>query len=170
MDKLEIKIVLSYKIPEKGLTLNGILRGLQEDQNKLMRNMVKAIPAAMEKKTIKEHISRHPGRYYRHGKQSRKRKLITSFGPIHYRLAQLYERRTGSVFPPLIQKLSILSHKQYQREALEAAVGQCVRELAEGYGQWPCLKHRNFKFLMADGTKVKRQGPSGAPLDQAEMR
>jgi len=198
MDKLEIKIVLSYKIPEKGLTLNGILRGLQEDQNKLMRNMVKAILAAMEKKTIKEHISRHPGRYYRHGKQSRKRKLITSFGPIHYRLAQLYERRTGSVFPPLVQKLSILSHKQYQGEALEAAVGQaihlsyrmaekevrrikgcapsrstlhrCVRELAEGYGQWPCLKHRNFKFLMADGTKVKRQGPSGAPLDQAEMR
>ena len=38
MDKLEIKIVLSYKIPEKDLTINGILRGLQEDQNKLMRN------------------------------------------------------------------------------------------------------------------------------------
>jgi len=45
MDKLEIKIVLSYKIPEKGLTLNGILRGLQEDQNKLMcsfDNLIKA--------------------------------------------------------------------------------------------------------------------------------
>jgi len=26
MDELEIKIVLSYKVPENGLTLNGILR------------------------------------------------------------------------------------------------------------------------------------------------
>jgi hypothetical protein len=43
MDELEIKIVLSYKVPENGLTLNGILRGLQEDQNTLMRNMVQAI-------------------------------------------------------------------------------------------------------------------------------
>jgi len=70
------------------------------------------------------------------------------------------------VFPPLVKKLSILSHKQYQREALEAA----VKELAEHYGQWPSLKHRAFKFLMVDGTKVKRQGPRGQPLEKAEMR
>jgi len=198
MDKLEIKIALSYKIPEKDLTINGILRGLQEDQNKLMGNMVKAILAAMEKKTIKENISRHPGRYYRHGKQPRERKIITSFGPIYYRLAQLYDRRTGNVFSPLVKKLSILPYKQYQREALEAAVGQvihlsyrlgerevrrikgyapskstlhrCIKELAEDYGQWPCYRNRSFKFLMVDGTKVKRQGPRGAPLDKAEMR
>ena len=36
MDELEIKIVLRYKIPEKGLTLNGILQGLKQDQNTLM--------------------------------------------------------------------------------------------------------------------------------------
>ncbi len=59
MDKLEIKIILSYKVPENGLTINGILRGLQEDQNKLMRNMVKAILSALEKETIDGHISSH---------------------------------------------------------------------------------------------------------------
>jgi len=198
MDKLKIKVTFSYKIPEKGLTINEILRGLQEDQNTLMRNIVKSILAALEKKTIKEYISSHPDRYYRHGQQPRRRKFITSFGPIHYRLAQLYDRRTGSVFPPLVQKLSILPYKQYQREALEAAVGQvihlsyrlgekevrrikgcapgkstlhrCIKELAEDYGQWPCLKHRAFKFLMVDGTKVNRQGPRGQPLEKAEMR
>ncbi len=126
MDELKIKIALSYKVPENGLTINGILRGLQEDQNTLMRNMVKAILAAMEKKTIEEHISSHPDRYYRYGKQPRERKFITSFGPIHYRLAQLYDRQTASVFPPLVQKLAILPYKQYQREALEAAVGQVI--------------------------------------------
>jgi len=198
MDELEIKIVFAYKVPEKGLTLNGILRGLQEDQNKLMRNMVNAILAAMEKKTIKEYISSHPDRYFRHGKQPQERKLITSFGAIHYRLAQLYDRQTRRVFPPLVQKLSILPYKQYQREALEAAVGQvihlsyrlgekevrrikgyapgkstlhrCIKELADHFGQWPCYRHRSFKFLMVDGTKVKRQESRGQPLDKTKIR
>ena len=198
MDELEIKIALSYKVPENDLTLNGILRGLQEDQNTLMRKMAKAILAALEDKAIEEHISSHPARYYRYGRQPRARKLITSFGPVHYRLAQLYNRQTGNVFPPLVKTLAIRPYTQYQREALEAAVGQvihlsyrlgekevrritgyapgkstlhrCIKELAHDYGQWPCYKHRDFKFLMADGTKVKRQGPRGAPLEQAEMR
>jgi len=198
MDELEIKIALSYKVPKNDLTFNGILRGLQQDQNTLMKTIVRTILSALQERAMQEYISRHPDRYYRHGYQPRPRKLITSFGPIHYRLAQLLDRQTEKVFPPLVEKLSIHPYKQYQREALEAAVGQaihlsyrmaekevrrikgyapgrstlhrCVKELAESYGQWPCLKHRDFKFLMADGTKVKRQGPRGALLDQAEMR
>ena len=198
MDELEIKIALSYKVPENGLTLNGILRGLKEDQNTLMQSIVKTILSALEEKTVEEYKSAHPDRYYRHGRQPRARKFITSFGPIRYRLAQLYDRQTKNVFPPLVNVLSILPYKQYQREALEAAVGQvihlsyrlgekevrrimgyapgrstlhrCVKELAEGYGQWPCYKHRDFRFLMVDGTKIKRQGPRGQPLDKAEMR
>lgn len=198
MDELEIKIVLSYKVPENGLTLNGILRGLQEDQNTLMCTIAKAILAAQEEKAIEEYISSQPDTYYRYGRQGRERKFITSFGPIRYRLAQLYDRQTKKVFPPLVKKLSILSHKQYQREALEAVVGQVIhlsyrlgekevrrikgyapgkstvhrgiKELAEQYGQWPSLKQRAFTFLMVDGTKVKRQGPRGAPLEKADMR
>ncbi len=198
MDELEIKIAISYKVPENDLTFNGILRGLQEDQNTLMKTIVKTILSALEEKIIQEYISNHPDKYYRHGRQSRDRKFNTSFGPIHYRLAQLIDRRTQAVFSPLVKQLAILPYKQYQREALEAAVGQaihlsyrmaekevrrikgyapgrstlhrCVKELAEGYGQWPDYKHRDFKFLMADGTKVKRQGPRGALRDQAEMR
>jgi hypothetical protein len=189
MDELEIKIALSYKIPENNLTLNGILRGLQEDQNTLMRNIVKAILTAIEKKVIEEYISSHPNKYYRYGRQPRARKLITSFGPVHYKLAQLYDRQTERVFPPLVEGLSILPYKQYQREALEAAVGQaihlsfrmaekevrrikghapgrstlqrCVKELAEGYGQWPCYKNRDFKFLMVDGDESQAPGSEG---------
>jgi hypothetical protein len=163
-----------------------------------MKNIVRTILSALERRAIQEYISRHPDRYYRHGHQPRPRKFITSFGPIHFRLAQLLDRQTEKVFPPLAERLSILPYKQYQREALEAAVGQaihlsyrmaekevrrikgyapgrstlhrCVKELAEGYGQWYCYKHRDFKFLMVDGTKVKRQDPRGAPLDQADTR
>jgi len=50
MDELEIKIALSYKIPESDLTINGILRGLQEDQNTLMKTIVRAILSALEER------------------------------------------------------------------------------------------------------------------------
>jgi len=75
---------------------------------------------------MEEYISNHPDRYYRHGRQPRARKFITSFGQIRYRLAQLLDRQTNKIFPPLVQKLSILLYKQYQREALEVAVGQVI--------------------------------------------
>lgn len=48
MDELEIKIAISYKIPKNDLTLNGILRGLKEDQNMMMQNIVKTILNALE--------------------------------------------------------------------------------------------------------------------------
>jgi len=37
MGELEIKIALSYEVSKSDLTFNGILRGLQEDRNKLMK-------------------------------------------------------------------------------------------------------------------------------------
>lgn len=33
MDELEIKIVLKYKVPENGLTVNGLLKGLEENKS-----------------------------------------------------------------------------------------------------------------------------------------
>jgi len=36
MDDLEIKIAISYETPKNDLTLNGILRGLKEDQSMMM--------------------------------------------------------------------------------------------------------------------------------------
>lgn len=70
MDELEIKIVLSYKVPENALTLNRILRGLQEDENTLMRKIAKAILATSEKKVVEEYISSCPYKYYRYGRQT----------------------------------------------------------------------------------------------------
>lgn len=37
MDDLEIKIAITYKVPERGLTLTGLLRGLERDRDEIMR-------------------------------------------------------------------------------------------------------------------------------------
>lgn len=52
MGELEIKIIFSYKVPETDLTLNGILRGFEQDKNILMRSIIKAVLHALEEKTI----------------------------------------------------------------------------------------------------------------------
>lgn len=198
MDELEIKIVLSYKVPEKGLTLNGILRGLEQDKDIVMRSMVKTILFALEEKAIEEQILGDPGRYIRYGRRRRGRMFRTSFGPARYRLAQIYDKKRATVFCPLLRTLEVTPYKQYQEESVEAAVGQAihlsyrlaskevgrikgsapgkstlwrrVQELAETYGQWPSLKHRRFKFLMPDGTKVELQEGRGRSVGQRAMR
>jgi len=88
-----------------------------------MNHIIKAILEAFEDKAIDELKNSHPNRYVRNGRQSRGRKFITSFGPVRYKLAQVYDKRRGKIFCPLLRKLSVTPYKQYQREALEAAVG-----------------------------------------------
>ncbi|MFQ6093413.1 MAG: hypothetical protein ACE5OR_12215 [bacterium] len=36
MDELEISLVLRYSVPKNGLTINGILRGLEKDKDVLL--------------------------------------------------------------------------------------------------------------------------------------
>ncbi|MDH7511904.1 MAG: hypothetical protein QHH14_03035 [Clostridiales bacterium] len=198
MDELEIKIVLAYKVPEIGLTLNGILRGLEQDKDILMRSMVKAILHALEEKTVEEQIISEPGRYIRYGRRKIGRVFRTSFGTVRYRLGQIYDKKKKTVFCPLVRKLGVTRYKQYQEESLEAAVGQVihlsyrlaskevrrikgsapakstvyrrVQELTEKYGQWPSFQHRPFKFLMADGTKVELQEGRGLSVGQRPLR
>ena len=198
MDELEIKITLRFKIPENGLTLNGIFYGLGKDNPNLMNHLIKAILQAFEDKAIEELKAGHPGRYARNGRQNRARKFITSFGPVRYKMAQVFDKRGGKIFCPLLRRLEIIPYKQYQREALAAPVGQAihlsyrmaeketaritgsapskstihhyVQELAETCGRWPYYKTRPFRFLMVDGTKVNLQGTRGESLGKKNMR
>jgi transposase-like protein len=197
MDELKIKIVLRYSVPENGFTLNGLLRGLDQDKDLLMRCLVEVILSALEEKAIGECKASEPGRYFGNGRQPRARKFITSFGAVRYKLAQVYDKKRSSVFCPLMRKLAIAPYKQYQRESLEDAVGQVIhlsyrlaakevrrirgtaptrstlhrtiQELAEHYGQWPSFKNRAFKFLMVDGTKVELQ-ERGFSLGNKDIR
>jgi len=197
MDDLEITIALKYNVPEKGLTFNGLLRGLEKDRDTIMRSLLRAILEALENQAMVFYQEASPGRYIRNGRQSNPRKFLTSFGEVRYRLAQMMDRQTGAVFSPLAKRLAIIPYRQYQRESLEGVIGQAVhlsyrlaasetrrllghgpdkstlhrhlQELAEAHGAWPALKHRPFKFLMVDGTKVALQ-ERGRSLGYSELR
>jgi len=192
MDDLEIKIAITYKVPEKDLTLNGLLRGLERNRDEIMRTVLGTILAAVEEKTL-ENL---PGRFVRDGHQSRARTFKTSFGIVRYRMAQVRDE-SGAISRPLEERLQIVPYRQYQGEELEAAVGQAIhlsyrvaareterlkgqgpskstlwrrlQDLAETTGAWPPLHHRPFQFLMVDGTKVRLQD-KGHALGTAEMR
>jgi len=140
MDELEIKIVLSFKVPEYGLTLNGIFYGLDKDNPNFMNHLIKAILEAFEERAIEE----------LKGRQPRGRKFITSFGPVLYKLAQVYDKRRGTIFCPLLRKPSVTPYKQYRREALEAAVGQTI--------------HLSYRLASKEVARIKGYAPSKSTI------
>ena len=93
MDDLEVTIVLKYNVPEKGLTFNGLLRGLERDRDTIMRNVIRAILEALENQILAAYQEASPGRYIRNGRQPNLRKFLTSFGEVRYRLAQMTDRQ-----------------------------------------------------------------------------
>lgn len=192
MDNLEIKIAITYKVPKKGLSLNGLLRGLECDRDSIMRAVLETILAALEEDSLKT----LPEGWVRNGHQSRPRTFKTSFGPVRHRMAQVRDLK-GRIRHPLERRLRIVPYRQYQGQELEAAVGQAIhlsfrvaaretrrlkgagpskstlwrrlQDLAETAGAWPPLQARPFRFLMVDGTKVRLQN-RGHSLGKAEMR
>jgi len=192
MDDLAIKIAITYKVPKKGLTLNGLLRGLERDRDSIMRALLGTILSALEEDSLKA----LPGGYVKNGHQSRPRTFNTSFGLVRHRMAQVRDRK-GAIYHPLETRLRIVPYRQYQGQELEAAVGQAIhlsyrvaaretqrlkgqgpskstlwrrfQDLAETAGAWPPLGHRPFRFLMVDGTSVRLQD-RGYSLGKAEMR
>ena len=193
MDDLEIKIALAYRVPKNNLTLNGLLRGLDRDRDEIMRNLLVALLQALEEKA-KEDYARNG--CVCDGHQSHRRVVRTSFGEIRYRPARMRDRNRA-IFCPLATKLKVEPYRQYPGATLEAAVGQAIhlsyrlgaretrrilghgpskstlrrrlQNLAETEGAWPPMKHRPFKFLMVDGTKVRLQA-GGYALGTSELR
>jgi len=192
MDDLEIKIAITYKVPKRGLTLNSLLRGLESDRDSIMRAILATMLMALEEDSLRT----LPEGFVRNGHQSSPRTFKTSFGIVRHRMAQVRDLK-GAVRHPLETRLRIVPYRQYQGQELEAAVGQAIhlsfrvaaqetrrlkgagpskstlwrrlQDLAETAGAWPPLKHRPFRFLMADGTKVSLQD-RGRSLGKAEMR
>jgi hypothetical protein len=198
MTEIEIRMVLRFRVPEKGLTVNGILQGLEEQTPVILKAILKQIFKALEERAIMRLRKERPGRYILNGHQRSARKLITHFGPFHYRMAQMIDSQTGKTFVPLAQELDLTPYRQYQAEAMEAGVGLAIhlsyaqaskevirirgsgpsksttyrrfREISRAHGGWPVMKDIPYRFLMVDGTKVHLQGPRGIDLGTKEMR
>lgn len=192
MRELEINLVLTFRVPEDGLTVNGILQGLEEQAPVIFNTLLKSMFKALEERIIYKLRSEHPGRYVLNGHQPNARKLITHFGVFRYRMVQMIDRMRKKAIIPLAKELALAPYRQYQAEALEGGVGLAIhlsfaqasreimrirgqgptksttyrwfREIAHTQGRWPPMKEVPYRFLMVDGTKVHLQGPGGKDL------
>jgi hypothetical protein len=50
MTEMEINLTLRFRVPEKGLTVNGILQGLEEQTPTVLRAILEQILRALEEK------------------------------------------------------------------------------------------------------------------------
>ena len=198
MRELEITLVLTCRVPEDGLTVNGILQGLEEQTPVILSALLESMFKALEERIIKTLTMGNPGRYVLNGHQPNARKLVTHFGAFRYRMVQMIDKQTGKTFIPLAQELSLVPCKHYQAEALESGIGLAIHlsfarassevvrirgqgpsksttyrwfsDLSGSQSKWPCMTQIPFRFLMVDGTKVKLQGRRGKDLGHKEMR
>jgi len=196
--ELEINLVLNFRVPEDGLTVNGILLGLEEQTPVILNTLLQCIFKALEERIVQRLIREYPGRFVLNGHQPNARKLITHFGVFRYRMVQMIDRKRKKSIVPLAKALALVPYRQYQAEALMAGVGLAIhlsfarasreimrirgqgpststtyrwfREIAHTQGRWPPMKEVPYRFLMVDGTKVHLQGPGGKDLGYKEMR
>jgi hypothetical protein len=198
MTEMEIRLVLRFRVPENNLTVNGILRGLEEQTPVILKAILEQIFNALEERTVLRLSRETPGRYVLNGHQRNAKNLITHFGPFRYRMAQMIDTQTGKTLVPLARELDLKPYRQYQAEAMEAGVGLAIhlsfsqaskevmrirgsgpsksttyrwfREISQAHCKWPAMKEIPYRFLMVDGTKVHLQGPRGVDLGKKEMR
>lgn len=198
MGKITIDLRLVFEIPESGLTVNGLIGGLKEACSEIHGTILATLMKALEERLIEQMLQSHPGRYRRHGYQSKPRRLKCSLGVIPYRFAQLLDEQEGRILMPLAEALKIPPYDHYLEEALEPAIGLSVhvsyrrassevkriqgqavshttvhsrlQEFAQGHDPFGELKAKPFRFLIVEGTKVHLQGPWGEDLGQVEMR
>ncbi len=198
MGEITLDLRLVVRVPEKGLTINGLIAGLKEGAPQIHEAILTTLMKAIEEKVVERWVQRDPERYRRNGSQSKARQLKSSLGPIRYRLAQMVDRKTGKSFTPLVSALSIPAHDRYLEEAMEPSIGlvmhvsfrratseveriqkqsmshttvhRRLREFAQTHNPFGEMKDIPFRFLLVDGTKVRLQGVRGKDLGQAEMR
>jgi len=200
MREIEIDLTLRFKMPEDRLNVNGVLMGLRHASARISFALLEALFSAIEEQTIEQMQEKYPGRYVHNGYQTKDRKLRTSLGPFHYRLAQLYDKLQRKTVVPLRTSGFLPKHRRYTREATEAGIGSVVHlsyrwsskemarireqappasastlhrrlgEFAQQQCSWPDLKKVPYRFLMVDGTGVRLQGYRGINLGKGEMR
>lgn len=196
MDKIRINLTLEFNIPEKGLTINGMLITVKKTMKEIFSCMVRTFLSAIEEREIRRLKDRRPRRFVKVG--YRRRLLRTSFGAVECKLAKMHDRKKKKTFVPVAKVLSLPKHKQYMKEAMEPAAGLVVhvsfrravsegeriteskvgkdtlhswlQEFAQEECQWPDLKKIPYRYILVDGTKVHMQGYKGADLGQERMR
>jgi len=198
LSEITMDLRLVFRIPEKGLTINGMIQGFKEGASQIHGAILTTLMKALEERAIEERLQKDPERYRRNGHQSRPRQLKCSLGTIPYRFAQLVDRKKGTTWMPLVEVLKIPPHDHYLEEALEPSIGLAVhvsfrrssgeveriqgtsmshttvhrrlQEFARHHDPFGNRKEIPYQFLIVDGTPVHLQGSCGQDLGKAEMR
>jgi len=198
LGEITLDLRLVVRVPEKGLTINGLIVGLKAGIPQIHEAILTTLMKAIEERVVERWVQRDPERYRRNGSQSKARELKSSLGPIRYRLAQIVDRKTAKSFTPLVSALSIPAHDHYLEEAMEPSIGlvahisfrratseveriqnqsmshttvhRRLREFAQTHNPFGEMKGIPFQFLLVDGTKVRLQGAKAKDLGLAEMR
>jgi hypothetical protein len=187
-------------MPETGMNVNGLVMGLRQASVRIFFALMECLFAAIEELAVARMMADNPGRYVRNGSQPGFRQLRTSLGLFRYRPLQLYDKEARKTVVPLRLIGFLPRHRRYTDEAAEGGIGAAVhisyrlssqevgrireqapaasaatlhrrlQEFAVNKCAWPDLKKIPYRFLMVDGTKVRRQGNRGAHLGEAEMR
>ncbi len=196
-DEFQINLTLKFRIPKEGITINSVLYTVAKNLGQIGIAISKALLGGIEEKAIKEKLENEPG-YARNGHQSSGRQIRASFGSFSYRPAQLYNPEEKKTLIPLKEKLQWPSYRRQMDESIQGSVGllshlsyrQSVKEskrmlgteqsattfhrmfnlFSEKYFAWPNQKDVPYKFLMADGTKVRLQDGRGRSLGKGEMQ
>lgn len=197
MSEITVNLTLTFKIPDDGLNVNGLLLGLKNSYSRIMLSIVRVLFQAIEEKAIMKLKVASRDHLIRYGRQ-RARTLVTSFGPFRYAFAQVKNLTTGQILVPLREALDIPKYRRYQNESMENAVGLSVHlsyhrsdsevtrirgsgsskwtvrrrlhEFSQSQGQFGNLKKIPYCFLMVDGTGVHLQASGGKDLGQKQMR
>ncbi len=126
MGEITMDLRLVFKIPDAGLTINGLIQGLKEGSSKIHGTILSALMKALEDKLIEQSLKQDPGRYQRNGYQSKPRKLKCSLGTISYRFAQIRDQREARTLRPLVEALSIPAYDHYLEETMEPPLGLSI--------------------------------------------
>jgi hypothetical protein len=200
MRKIHVDLSLTFRMPDEGLNVNGILSGLGNSMSKIFFTLVKALCSAVEEATVEKMKKEEPGRYIKNGHQGKPRKIRTKFGLFCYPLVQLYDKAAGKTIVPLRDSGFFPRYVQYSRDATEAGIGLTIhtsyrlaakeegrilrnespvpastlhrhlQEFAEEKCQWPNMKHIPYRFLMVDDMATRKQEGRGINLGRGHVR
>ena len=126
MGEITLELHLDFQIPESGLAINGLIRGLKETAGQIHGEILVSLMQALEERLIETMIQNEPERYQRNGRQSKPRSLRSSLGAIAYRFAQLRDQHSGRSSTPLVEALAIPAYDHYLEDALEPGIGLSV--------------------------------------------
>ncbi len=200
MREIQMNLTLTFRMPEKGLNVNGILSGLGKSMPKIFFTLVKGLCSAVEEATVEKMQKEEPGRYIKNGHQGKPRRLRTKFGVFQYPFVQLYDKLSNKTVVPLRDSGFFPRYVQYSQDATEAGIGLAIhisyrlaakeegrilqqehpvpaatlhrhlQKFAEEQCLWPDMKQIPYRFLMVDGTPVRMQDGRGRNLGKAQMR